>query len=93
MKIQIFSAAVGLLAISTTVAFSMPLAKLSGAGDLVTQIAKKDDGKSGKEMKHMAKNNSGDRSKLYAKWHKMDKRPADWRNKACVTAGDVWYCP
>ena len=99
MKIQILSAAVGLFAISTTAALAMPVAKFGSASAHLSQVAdKKGDGKKMKSADNDAKKSSskitsGDSAKLYGKWHKMDKRPADWNKKACVTAGDVWYCP
>lgn len=99
MKIQILSAAVGLFAISTTVALAMPVGKFSKQSALANQVAdKKSDSKKMKSAdndakKSSSKSASGESAKLYSKWHRMDKRPADWNKKACVTAGDVWYCP
>lgn len=98
MKIQILSAAVGLFAISTTASLAMPVAKFDSSSATVSQIAdKKGYTKKMKsadtDVKKMTKSNGGDSAKLYSKWKKMDKRPADWNKRACVTAGDVWYCP
>ena len=98
MKTKFLSVAVGLFAISTTAVLAMPVAKFGDSALTVSQVADhKGDGKKMKhadnETKKMSKSGSDDGAKLYSKWHRMDKRPADWNKKACVTAGDVWYCP
>ncbi len=99
MKTQILSATVGLFAISATASLAVPGVKFGSASPAVSLIAdKKGDGKKIKSAdtdskKSSSKSVGSDSAKLYGKWHKLDKRPADWREKACVTADGVWYCP
>lgn len=102
MKLSMLSAATAaFIAIATTSASALPVAKPGQVGAERTAMTEQIRHKRGhvsnrghRPSHYGNRNRHGNdhRYNQYRGWHRYNHRPHGWRNRGCVAVGPIWFC-